>query len=530
MIYVLNLGIAETTSLFRDQPMSPNSITNTPMELSPVNGAILNQLLSRSDSSTETIKDFWRFMLLCFNTPRPSTNYDGVDKPERSIPIRRAIEQICKDRGLAYTEDSALNVIVSNNPGKKALVCFQGHMDVVVSKNDSVVHNFETEGVDVRLMSDGTLKPVKGITLGADNGVAIAAGLAILVNHKEVPLELLVTQNEETGFDGARGLDVSKLTSDVLLNLDTEVEDQICVGSAGGFEQRFYIPIETSTTDSKKFSVCLTNFKGGHSGIDIDKEKFNAIIAMQRILLLVNEDIRLVSFNGGTSSNAIPRECSAVVAVKDESVISRLRENFDTLKSEIVLNEPDCQLVISPVTGNEPMKALTVESTQRVLRFLSACPNGIMHRNMQTGDVESSVNIGVVQTGITEFVVKLLARSTSVSWMKYFAKRLTAIGSLANARVEELIGMFGSWEPDVSSGVVKRLISSHPKGIKPKLYSVHAGLEGSTIMERFAEAGRKIECASIGPQIEHAHSPDECLFVESAVNFVNWVESYVRKA
>ena len=94
--------------------------------------------------------------MLCFNTPRPSTNYDGVDKPERSVPIRKAIESVCRERGLAYTEDAALNVIVSNNPGKKALVCFQGHMDVVVSKNDSVIHNFETEGVDVRLMPEGT--------------------------------------------------------------------------------------------------------------------------------------------------------------------------------------------------------------------------------------------------------------------------------------------------------------------------------------------------------------------------------------
>lgn len=498
------------------------------MNLSPTNEAILSELLARADSSTETIKDFWRFMLLCFNTPRPSTNYDGVDKPERSLPIRRAIEQVCKDRGLVYTEDSAMNVIVSNNPGKKAIVCFQGHMDVVVSKNDSVVHDFETEGVDVRLLPEGTLKPVKGITLGADNGVAIAAGLAILANHRSVPLELLVTQNEETGFDGARGLDVSKLTADVLLNLDTEIEDEICVGSAGGFEQRFYIPIDTAPTDMKQYTIRLTNFKGGHSGIDIDKEKYNAIFAMQRLLLLSRENVRLVTFNGGTSSNAIPRECSATVAVEDPSVIPKLRESFDILKSEIRLNEPDCQLEIIELTDIVSKTAFTAQSTDRLLSFLSSCPNGVLHRNMQTGDVESSVNVGVVQSSGDEVIVKVLARSTSVSWMKFFAKKLTSIAALAGARVDELVGMFGSWEPDVTSGVVKRLISSHPRGCKPKLYSVHAGLEGSTIMERFAEAGRKIECASIGPQIEHAHSPDECLFIESAINFVNWVESYVR--
>lgn len=426
-------------------------------------------------------------------------------------------------------EDDSLNVIVSNNPGKKALVCFQGHMDVVVSKNASEVHDFEVEGVDVQLTADGTLKPIKGITLGADNGVAIAAGLAILANHKDVPLELVVTQNEETDFSGARGLDVSKLTADVLLNLDTEIEDEICVGSAGGFEQRFFIPVETiAATNSKIFTIRLTNFKGGHSGIDIDREKYNAILAMHRILLLSCDDLRLVSISGGTSSNAIPRECVATIAT-DESTIAHLRDHFNNLKAEIHLNEPDCQMEVAEL-HDAAKTSLTAESTSRVLRFLSACPNGVVHRNMQTNDVESSVNIGVIQTEQSVIAVKLLARSTSVSWMKFFAKRLTAIGELVGARVEEFIGMFGAWEPDVSSGVVKRLIASHPRGIKPRLYSVHAGLEGSTIMERFTDAGRKIECASIGPQIEHAHSPDECLFVESAVNFVRWVESYVRNS
>lgn len=497
-------------------------------DLSLVNKAVLEELLMRFSGSSNAVKDFWKFLLVCFNTPRPSTNYDGVDKPERSLPIRNVIEAFCRNSGLHYAEDKALNVIVSNNPGKKALVCFQGHMDVVVSKNESETHNFEAEGVDVCITPEGTLKPIKGITLGADNGVAIAAGLSILANHKSVPLELLITQNEETGFDGARGLDASKLTADVLLNLDTEVEDEICVGSAGGFEQRFHIPVDLTPIHSEVYSIRLTNFKGGHSGIDIDKEKCNAILAMHRILVSLSGKFQLVSLNGGTSSNAIPRECYASISGLDgPEILQVIQAEFETLKSEIRFHEPDCMLEISKCSAT---RALTKESTNQILKFLSACPNGVVHRNMQTKDVESSVNIGMIQTSFdtSEVSVKMLARSTSVSWMKFFAKKLTCIGHMVGARVEELVGMFGSWEPDIGSGVVKKLIASHPKGIKPKLYSVHAGLEGSTIMERFAEAGRKIECASIGPQIEHAHSPDECLFIDSANNFVNWVDSYVR--
>jgi len=500
-------------------------------KLSVVNASVLRTLLDRADSNSELIRDFWRIMMLCFNTPRPSTNYDGVDDLNRSLPIRKAIKQVCKDRNLNYAEDSVFNMIISHS-SNKAKVCFQGHMDVVVSKNESVEHNFESEGVDVRITEDGTIKPIKGITLGADNGVAIAAGLAVLANHPSIPMELLITQNEETCFSGALGVDVSLISADTMLNLDSEVEGAICLGSAGGFEQHFFFPIDEQQLDEscQIVNIKIKDLKGGHSGIDIDKEKVNAIFAINRLLVEISRidpNMRLIDINGGTSINSIPRECSATIALSPSTRVEEIEFFFEIFRKEICSNEPDVKIIISRPFSNT--QSMSVECTSKIVSLLAACPNGVMRRIIATGDIESSLNLGLVRTDTGEVILKFLVRSTSVSWMKYFAKQLTGIGHLAGAQVAEYQGAFGAWEPDFGSSVLKTLIESFPGTGEPKLYTVHAGLESSPIMEKFSDTGRSLECASIGPQIEHAHSPDECLFIKSAVQFVSWLDAFVRK-
>lgn len=492
------------------------------MTLSKTNEKVLAELLERMKGRSVCVHDFWRFLMLCFNTPRPSTNYDGVDKPERSLPFRKVIREICAERGLIYREDQTGNMIISNFAVGEARMCFQGHMDVVVSKNESEIHNFETEGVDVRLTEAGTVKPVKGITLGADNGVAIAAGLACLCNHGSVPLELLVTTNEETSFDGACGLDVSLLTAKTILNLDSEVENAICVGSAGGFEEHFSVPVcflKSSTQDA----ICLQikDLKGGHSGIDIGKEKSNAILIMMRLLLSAGDDVRIVSIQGGTSTNAIPRECTAILVGAD---LGRISTEFERIKLEIALVEDSVQLMVNSVVASVVMDT---ESTHKVVRLLAALPNGVVRRS--GSDVESSLNLGIVQTDLKNdtFEAKFLVRSTSSSWMRFYSKQLAAIGALVGAKVAENVGFFSAWEPLYTSRLLSDLKQTHAGTLA--VYTVHAGLECSTIMEKLAQVGKLVECASIGPQIDHAHSPDECLFINSAIEFVEWIERLIGK-
>lgn len=502
--------------------------------ISEPNRRVLKWLHDSFHSESGPTHDFWTFLMMCFSTPRPSTNYDGINKEERTIPFRRVCSEVCGAHGLTYLEDAAGNIIVKNFNAEKtqAKFCFQGHMDVVVSKNASVVHDFETEGVDVRITDEGTLKPVKGITLGADNGVAIACGFAILVNNKDVPLELLITKNEETSFDGACGLDATMLSATTLLNLDSEVEKMICVGSAGGFEQHFKLAMEHDPScHNPLFQIRLFDFKGGHSGIDIDKEKVNANMALARLLLSDSNSIQIVELRGGTSTNAIPREAFATIAC-DPTEVQGIRKRFEDFAKETYAAEPDAKLDIEAICredsskGNVPM---TVECTKKLIGLILATGTGVVRK--LKGDVESSFNLGLLLTESNNFVLKYLIRSTSVSWMRFFANQLSLIGKSFGAEVLDSQGFFGAWEPQYNSKIVDNLIKSHPDPhAKVKTYTVHAGLECSTILERFAMIGRTdVECASIGPQIENAHSPDECLDIKSAVEFVRWVDNLVKR-
>jgi dipeptidase D len=493
--------------------------------LSENNSRILDELIGRHSSPQETITDFWRMMILCFNLPRPSTNFDGVEKPERSVPFQLAMKAVCKSYEMFYKEDSAGNIIISNRQNQKARYCFQGHMDVVVSKNESVIHDFESEGVDVRTTENGTIKPIKGITLGADNGVAIACGLAVLINNKDIPLELLITKNEETSFDGACGLDAAMISADVILNLDSEVESAICVGSAGGYEQHLYLDLNRSHSEEKCFALKLRDLKGGHSGIDIDTANENAVLLMARICLV--DGIRIQQISGGSSTNAIPRECTCLVSGADEA-IAQIHKNFEILKSEISRHEDAVKLEVVPVTESHS-SPFTKESTRQILSVILSATGGVIKRDSSTGDVESSYNLGLVSTTDNTVSIKYLVRSTCLSWMQSFSRQLTLIGESNGARVEAFKGYFGAWEPNFGSNILQKLKDTHPGGKCPKVYTVHAGLECCTILERFEAIGRKgVECASIGPQIEHAHSPDECLYIDSAERFVAWVEAVVN--
>lgn len=501
------------------------------VDLSASNETVLSVLLEKVEKRSKSVQDFWRFLMVCFNTPRPSTNYDDIEKPERSLPFRSVMRELCSGNNLLYREDSVGNMIITNSPGKDALVCFQGHMDVVVSKNESESHDFDTQGVDVWVTKEGTVKPIKGITLGADNGVAIAAGLAVLVNYPSLPMELLVTTNEETNFAGACGLDASLISARRILNLDSEVENAICVGSAGGFEHHFRLPTTCSDPNTEAdhyihYSVKIKDLKGGHSGIDIAKGKTNAIFAMLRLLLTVRTEcpFRLVKFSGGSSTNAIPRECSVTIACCDPHMEECLRANFAIIKLDIALVEDSVCMQIR--IDEETMKSqiLCRSSTNMVLNFLSALPNGVVRT--VGNDVESSLNLGIAKLDEGSFVCKYLVRSTSTAWMHFYAKQLSAIGDLAGAASDEMLGIFGAWEPIyVGSDLVDTIKKAH-KGT-PEVYTVHAGLECSTIIEKFHNIGKQVECASIGPQINHAHSPDECLFIDSANNFVELIEDVI---
>jgi dipeptidase D len=502
------------------------------VEISPGNQDVIRHLHALAECSSPVIRDFWEFMLVCFDTPRPSTNFDGSNNEERAAPFRRVMKSICNHNGLNYSEDTVGNIIISNfdRTVAKAEYCFQGHMDVVVSKNDSVEHDFEKSGVDVYITKENTVKPIKGITLGADNGVSIACGLSVMINNRNHPLELLITKNEETSFEGALGLDPTQITADFILNLDSEVENEICVGSAGGFAHHIHLPVERKNLEpsEKVYRLRLRDLKGGHSGCDIDKQRGNAIIEMSRLLLIDN--VKVISFEGGTATNAIPRECDVVIACNEED-LTQIKSNFDSLKSELLPTDPLARLAVDEIHDVSNSKPLSSTDSKKLIGLILAINSGVVKRRHSTGEIEASYNLGTVFSESSSVTLKSLVRSTSLTWMKTFSKQLTAIASLAGALVDDFEDAFGAWEPNFSSKIVERLTKYRPrKDVPLKLYTVHAGLECSTILERFASVGRKnVECASIGPLIENAHSPDECLHIDSAADFVRWVDNLVNE-
>ncbi len=282
--------------------------------------------------------------------------------------------------------------------------------------------------------------------------------------------------------------------------------------------------------------VDLINLRGGHSGIDVAQESLNAILALCRVLTPAvqteGDGARLVSITGGTSTNAIPREATAVV-VASAAHISAIEAEFVLLRAEVSANEPNAAIEIRERSLNEDEEAMDGESSRRCLSFIFAVGNGVVRKILSSGDTECSYNLGVVSTSSSTMTTKYLVRSTSHSWMQYFAKQLSGIGALVNAKVDAFQAFFGAWEPNFQSKVVQDLKNCHPRlpASDIRVYTIHAGLECATLLERFELIGRKgVECASIGPQIEHAHSPDECLFIKSGVEFVHWVESMVIRA
>jgi len=335
-----------------------------------------------ADAETEghhpAVLAFWKYLFLCFETPRPSTDYVEPDTFSRLDKIRQALSAAATALGAEVTEDPAGNLIVRREGrgagAQKPWLCLQGHLDMVVSQNEGVGHDFELDPIDVRFSSDdgltdGWLKPVKATTLGADNGVALAASLALLETlDSHPPLELLFTSNEETNFYGAENLAPGTLKSKRLLNLDSEDEYTIVLGSAGIFEHQYKLQVERSADRPKHLvpvSVKLAGLHGGHSGVDIHKEYGNANKLLARLMLMAcasHDEVLLLELSGGSGPTAIPREASCVVLVSAESATTFcdfLSASFAKVQDELKSVESTMELRLAVCSASSPEVAET---------------------------------------------------------------------------------------------------------------------------------------------------------------------------
>lgn len=466
-------------------------------------------------------KELWQHFDKILTIPRGSKNEAGM---------REYIIGIAKKHDLNYQQDAAGNLLV-RKPATRGnesapITILQSHLDMVNEKNADVQHDFTKDALKPR--QEGDYLNATGTTLGSDNGIGVAAALAIMesTNLKHGQLEFLFTIDEETGLTGAGNLSDDMLKGRQLINLDTEEEGSLYVGCAGGAGVNITLPLKFSnvTSISTVFDVKLHGMNGGHSGVDIHLQRGNAVKLLARALSSAHRSVpfQLASINGGNMHNAIPREAFAQVAVASadkDKFQKALYERFQEIYSEFKSVEPGMKLNIAEAEGVK--KVFDDDTTVRVLNLVNALPHGVGSMSYDIpGLVETSSNLATVKIKDSEMVIHVSNRSSVASAIRATQERVASIGKLAGAKVEELEGYPG-WKPNMQSHVLHVAKEVHKKllGKEPGIKAIHAGLECGIIGEKFPG----MDMVSLGPQIEFPHSPNERVRIGSVGDFYKFL-------
>lgn len=453
--------------------------------------------------------------------PRPSK------KEERVIAF---MKDFGKQLGLETIEDEVGNVIIKKPATKgqenRKTIVMQSHLDMVHQKNASTVFDFDTQGIEMYV--DGDWVRAKGTTLGADNGLGVATIMAIL-ESTDIPhpaIEALFTIDEETGMTGAMGLKGGLLNGEILLNLDTEEDDEIDIGCAGGVDvtaTRDYHEEEVPE-NSVGYTITVNGLNGGHSGMDIDKGLGNANKIMNRLLFdsFENFGLQIAEINGGSLRNAIPRESVARVIISeifDEAFVFDMQEVINDIKAEYKTTEPNLAITIEK--GELPAKVMELGVQEGLIRALYAALNGVYRMSADMADlVETSNNIARVIVKDGTIHIGCLTRSSVESSKFDLANSLRSTFELIGCEVT-ISGSYPGWTPNVNSPILEVLKEIYEKqnGTKPAVVACHAGLECGILGTNYPD----MDMISFGPTIKGAHSPDERASIKSAQKYWKFV-------
>ncbi|MBP7507270.1 MAG: aminoacyl-histidine dipeptidase [Prolixibacteraceae bacterium] len=472
-------------------------------------------------------KQLWENFYQLTNIPRPSKN---------EMKAALFIKELGKKLNLETSIDEIGNVIIRKpaSPGLENLkgVILQAHVDMVPQVNNDKVFDFSTDSIDA-FIQDGWVT-ADGTTLGADNGIGVAAILAIL-ESKEIqhgPIEALITVDEETGLSGAFALKPGMLKGEILINLDSEDEDVISIGCAGGVSvtASWHYEDDCDVTGDTAYKISVLGLKGGHSGLDIHLGRGNACKITGRILKKVIRECscRLASINCGNMRNAIPREGEAVITIKKDQSdkFLKLISNMQTvLMNELGLTEPD--LKIQAETINMPSKLIPVMIQDDVVNAICAARNGIIRMSdSMPGVVETSSNFSVVDSSEGKIDFLCLTRSFIDSARDGVASSLESCFQLAGAKVET-VGSYPGWKPNRNSEILSvfREVYNSKKGVYPNEVAMHAGLECGVFQGVYPEW----DMISFGPTIKFPHSPDEKVNISSVKNFWEILVEVLKK-
>lgn len=459
----------------------------------------------------------WYYFHEICRIPRPSKN---------EAAIAAYLAAFAAEHGLACNVDEAGNVLIRKpaTPGyeNRKGVILQSHMDMVCEKNADTVHNFDTDPIRPRI--DGGWVKATGTTLGADDGIGIAASLAILESKtiEHGPLEAIFTMDEETGLTGAFALKPGQLEGRILLNLDSEDEGQIFIGCAGGKDTVATAPMETEPAPAGHIAckAILTGLKGGHSGDDINKGLGNAVKLMNRFLWNAHQsfEIALADFNAGNLRNAIAREAFAVFLVHPDNkkaLFEYALAYAADLQGELSVTEPGLSFRLEET--ETPETVLAEQQQADLLDALYACPHGVIAMSREIPNfVETSTNLASVKFVDKKIVVTTSQRSSVESSKKDVGDMVASVFYLMQADVTQSSGYPG-WKPNPDSEILRISVGAYRRlfNTEPEVLAIHAGLECGLIGAIYPG----MDMVSFGPTIKGAHSPDERLDIASTQKF-----------
>ncbi len=462
----------------------------------------------------------WDYFYQLTQYPRPSK------QEEKAIAW---YEGVARDLGLPLTKDALGNLVITK-PATKGMedrrgVVIQAHIDMVCEKNRGVDFDFDNDAIQTWI--DGDWVKAKGTTLGADNGIGLAMGLAILASDDiaHPRLEVLATLDEETGLTGAMELGTDLLKSDILINLDTEDDHTFSIGCAGGINTIGNFPYKSEDVDTSNYTfleVGVKGMMGGHSGVEINEERANAAKLMVRMLLdLTNEfGIKISAMESGNKHNAIPREGFATIAAKDsdvDNVLKSISEFSKVLKSEYSMIEKNIEAFGKRTEAGGSF--INAEDQMRILTVAMAVPHGIYRWSPDIkGLVQTSTNFAVIEKKDDHVHILTSQRSSVHSEKMYWAAQIGSVIKLAGGELIQSDG-YPSWEPNMDSPILKTAVNMHKEmfGNEPVLEVIHAGLECGLVGEKYPN----MDMLSFGPTIRMPHTPEEKVEISTVMNSWN---------
>ncbi len=459
-------------------------------------------------------KQVWGYFYDLTRIPRP-TGCMGE--------VTRFMVSFGKSLGLETSCDEVGNVLIRKpatlGRENRKTVTLQAHLDMVPQKNAAVEHDFEKDPIDAYI--DGDWVTARETTLGADDGMGVALAMAVLADGtlEHGPIEALFTVDEEQSMDGAFGLKPNFLKGDILLNCDSEKEGELFVGCAGGVDMNISFQFKEDTyvpEGDVAVKISLTGLRGGHSGVDIHLGRANANKLMFRFLKEAVRDygVRLSSVKGGSLRNAIPREAFAIVTIPGDNVeaLWELVADYQDMYREEYAGVEE-RIAFTAEMVDLPKTLIPEEIQDDLINAIEGCQNGVISMlNDFPGTVESSSNLAIVRTSNELIEINILVRSSSESRKYAVCSSLESVFALAGAKVEES-GAYNGWQPDIHSPILRLMRSTYKDlfGKEPEVKVMHAGLECGIIQGAYPN----MDMVSIGPDLEHPHSPDERVNIHS---------------